>query len=123
MLNGADYAFQPIISMHSGACLGVEVLLRNYRACGFNAIGEVFDDAFDHGVLHDVDLRLREMAVGKFARSGFAPGVRLFFNMDPRVLDAPDYRHGATVEILERHGLDPTSFCIEVSERFQADGW
>jgi len=30
-----DYAFQPIVNIHTGVCLGYEVLLRDYDKAGF----------------------------------------------------------------------------------------
>ncbi len=40
-----DYAFQPIVNVHSGICIGVESLLRNVEKVGFSSIGELFDTA------------------------------------------------------------------------------
>jgi len=42
-----DYAFQPIVNIHSGVCYGYEALLRNYEAAGFSSILDFFDAAYD----------------------------------------------------------------------------
>jgi sensor c-di-GMP phosphodiesterase-like protein len=42
-----DYAFQPIVNIHTGVCIGHEALLRNFKDAGFSSIQEVFDDAYN----------------------------------------------------------------------------
>lgn len=119
-----DFAFQPIVNIHTGACYGYEALLRNHMEAttilGVEAsIGAIFDSAYLSGVLHQVDLALREKAVKKFAKIGWHRRMKLFFNLDNRVLSSSDYQTGRTSAILKRHGLSPDNLCFEISERHQ----
>lgn len=114
-----DFAFQPIVNIHSGSCFGVEALLRGVERLGFSSIQAFFDAAHADGVLVAVSLALRARAVAKFARSRLAGLARLFFNLDNRELDDPDYDSDATAAVMARHGLQNSSLCLEVSERHQ----
>ncbi len=114
-----DFAFQPIVNVHSGSCYGLEALLRGYQDLGFAQVHEVFDYAFRRGFLHQLDVTLRDLAIGKFVRLPHAAQTRLFFNLDNRVIQSPDYHPGGTLAILQRHGLPPTSICFELSERHE----
>ncbi len=61
-----EHAFQPIVNpLSGGALFAVECLLRNYDQAGFNDIFEVFDSAYDDGLLLSVDLELRKKAIKK----------------------------------------------------------
>ncbi|HVO37749.1 MAG TPA: EAL domain-containing protein [Spirochaetia bacterium] len=112
-----DYAFQPIVSIHSGVCLGYEALLRDWDAAGFSSIHAVFDAAHADNALFSVELALREKAVRKFQGIPFHRKTKLFFNIDNRVLSMPDYSTGATAQILRRHGLHPDTVVFELSEK------
>lgn len=109
MVARMDYAFQPIVNMHSGECLGVEALLRDVENAGFRSIQEVFDSAYSEGQLFGLELALREKAIAKFARLLKRRQTRLFMslflNMDNRTIHMPDYQPGATVSLLAQHGL------------------
>ncbi len=114
-----DFAFQPIVNIHTGACYGVEALLRGYEGLGFDKIPDVFDYAHNNGMLHQTELALKEMSISKFAKLGMGQFVRLFINLDNRVLDSADYRPGQTGRILKKHGLSLRSICLEISERHE----
>ncbi|CAK0776555.1 Diguanylate cyclase [Azospirillaceae bacterium] len=111
------YAYQPIVHIHSGICYGFEALLRGHDRAGFSSIQDVFDCAYDIGCLHQVDLILRECAIRGFAPIAERAKARLFYNLDNRVLQSPDYQPHQTAEILERYGMTPSSLCFEISER------
>ncbi len=44
--DSVDFAFQPIVNIHNGSCMGYEALLRNFRDAGFTNIPEVFNTAY-----------------------------------------------------------------------------
>ena len=67
-LSRIEYAFQPIVNIHTGVCYGCEALLRNWEDAGIRSISRFFDQAYADGVLYSVDLALREKAIEKFAR-------------------------------------------------------
>jgi len=117
MVDVLDYAFQPIVSINTGVCLGLEALLRGWDAAGFASIQEIFDTAFVEKKLFHVELALREKAVRKFAGIPFHAKLKLFFNIDNRVLRMPDYSSGSTARILERFGIPPDTVVLELSEK------
>jgi len=112
-----DYAFQPIVSIYWGVCLGYEALLRGWEAAGFASIQDVFDAAFAGQNLFHVELALREKAVRKFTEIRHHRKTKLFFNIDNRVLLMPDYSTGSTAEILGRFGLSPDTIAFDLSEK------
>ena len=113
-----EYAFQPIVNIYSGECLGYEALLREWKPAGFDSIQAVFDAAAAAQVLHQVDMVLREKAIAKFA--AIAGGrLKLFFNLDNRMLGSRDYTPGATASILSRYGLTHDRICFEISEKHE----
>ncbi len=114
-----EYAFQPIVNIHTGFCYGLEALLRNYEAAGFDSIGAFFDKAFEDRLLYRVDLMLREKALKKLSLLGWNRQIKLFFNLDNRVLDSENYRSGNTIELLSRYGLPRNALCFEISEKHE----
>ena len=117
VLQAVDYAFQPIVDVHTGFCTGFEALLRKHDLAGFDGIGELLDAAWKEGVLYGLDLGLREKALRAFSR--FAPTCPtiLFFNLDNRIIETPDCSPGNTIRLLEELGLPRERLCFEVSER------
>ncbi len=116
-LKHLDYAFQPIVNIHTGICYGYEALLRNTEAAGFESIGAFFDCAFEAGVLHQVDLQLRTLAIDKLSTILEKNHSKLFFNLDNRLLGARDYRTGFTHDLLLEKNLSPECLCMEISEK------
>lgn len=99
-LSRIDFAFQPIVNIHTGVCYGCEALLRNYEEAGFRSIDDFFDQAYRDRALYSVDLCLREKAVKKFSTLKWNRQTKLFINLDNRVLDSENYKSGNTVNIL-----------------------
>jgi EAL domain-containing protein (putative c-di-GMP-specific phosphodiesterase class I)/GGDEF domain-containing protein len=112
-----EYAFQPLVNIHTGVAIGHEALLRNYQQAGFASIQGVFDAAYVEKVLFKVDLALREKAISQYARLGFGNKAKMFFNLDNRVLGMPDYVPGYTTNILKKYNFHPGNICFEISER------
>jgi diguanylate cyclase (GGDEF)-like protein len=110
---------QPIVNIHTGVCYGVEALLRGVEVAGFPSIGAVFDKAHHDGVLHELDILLREMAMLKFIDIPNGSGIKLFFNLDNRILVASNYVRGETRRILHKLSLSEDIMCFEISERHQ----
>jgi len=114
-----DYALQPIVNVHTGVCFAVEALLRGCDRAGFGAIPDLFDAACRDGVLFQLDAHLREMALDKLTRIPFHRALKLFFNLDGRVILMPDYHAGITLQLLKNRGLSPSHLCFELSERHE----
>jgi diguanylate cyclase (GGDEF)-like protein len=117
-----DHAFEPIVNIHTGATFGYEALLRNFQAAGFETVWEFFESAYKEGVLYQVELMLREKAIEKFCRSGLQERLKLFLNVDNRVLEMPDYQQGSTAKILARYKLPASTICFEISEMHRLSG-
>ncbi|RED52165.1 GGDEF domain-containing protein [Aestuariispira insulae] len=111
------YAFQPIVNAHTGTIYGYEALLRGHRDMGLETIQDVFDTAFSLGVLHQADLYLRELALSMFSKLHKAATKRLFYNLDGRCFESPDYHPEGTRGILKKYKIPASAFCLELSER------
>jgi diguanylate cyclase (GGDEF)-like protein len=112
-----EHAFQPIVNPFSGVTFAVEALLRNYEQCGFETIAEFFDRAFRENVLFDVDIELRRKAMQKFKTIEGHKKMKLFYNYDIRIVTMPGFVKGRTKALLISNGIEPDSFCFEISER------
>lgn len=110
-----DHAFQPIARFADGSAYGFEALLRGWDEAGFSSIADVFDRAFEERVLYALDLGLRAKAFAKFAAAGLGR-AKLFYNVDNRLLQMPDYATGNTLRLAREVGLAPSRVVIEISE-------
>jgi EAL domain-containing protein (putative c-di-GMP-specific phosphodiesterase class I)/GGDEF domain-containing protein len=115
-LDVLDVAFQPIVDIHSGVIYGVEALLRGTEMLGFETIHSFFDSLFAEGVLYTFDLRLREKVIEKFCTIPEYTNLKLFYNLDNRLLEMADFSKGNTSLILRRHKLDHNAIVFELSE-------
>ncbi|MDN5070401.1 GGDEF domain-containing protein [Aliarcobacter butzleri] len=112
-----DYAFQPIIYSHSGKIYAVEALLRNVNEIpGLMSIDDLFDLAFNDDYLYELDLQLREKAISKFAKIKQS-NLKLFYNLDNRIIYNKNYSQGNTAKILKKYNLNKDSICFELSEK------
>lgn len=112
-----DFAFQEIVDVNTGVLYGVEALLRNYKEAGFDSISSVFERAYSENYLYTLDLKLREKAIKKFKTIRFYEDIKLFYNLDNRVLEMPNFTFGNTEEILSEYNVKKTSLCFEISEK------
>ncbi len=108
------YALQPVVNIHTGGVYGYEALLRGVMAMGFADINSLFAKAWILGFSADLDAFLRELAVSHFLQLPNAGRYRLFFNLDPRLLETE--RPDKTLELLRRYDLHPELICFELSE-------
>ncbi|HCY88398.1 MAG TPA: GGDEF domain-containing protein [Desulfobacteraceae bacterium] len=116
-LENIDYAFQPIVNIHTGNTFGFEALLRCHADAGFSSVDALFDTAYEDGLLHHVDLMLREKALKKFAAFRSTYPAKLFYNLDNRMFDAMDYAPGSTMTLLDSLGYTQDDICFEISEK------
>jgi len=117
-----DIAFQPILNIHTAKTYAVEALLRNFRDVGFKSIFELFDTAYKEGVLYSFDLALREKTFKKFTKIKNYETIKLFYNLDNRLLSMPDFKVGNTNAILKKLGIKKENICFEISERHEISG-
>lgn len=117
ILNKLDYAFQAIIHSHTGKIYAVEALIRNVELIPkFNEIQDLFDTAYRDDFLYELDLHLREKAIKKFSNINI-DNLKLFYNLDNRIIYNKDYSKGNTKKILEKYNLNKSSICFELSEK------
>ena len=114
-LSKLRHAFQPIALFADGSVWGHEALLRGFEDAGFASIGEVFDRAFEERTLYALDLELRDKAFRSFVTSGLGQS-KLFYNLDNRLLDMPDYSTSNTFAIASSAGLPAANIVFEISE-------
>ena len=120
IIDKLEFAFQPIIHSFSGKLYAVEALLRNVEnASNVNSPHALFDLAFEDDYLYSFDLQLREKAIKKFA-SLKLEGIKLFYNLDNRIIYNQNYTRGNTEKILNKYGLDKNLICFELSEKGSA---
>lgn len=112
-----DVAFQPIVDIHSGTLFGVEALLRGTDTLGYDSIASFFDRLYEENILYTFDLQLREKVIEKFCTIDGYENIKLFYNIDNRVLEMTNFSKGNTSLLLRRHGIDHKSMVFEVSEQ------
>jgi len=114
-----DVAFQPILNINTGKIFGVEALLRNFQEVGFTSIFSLFDEVYKDNILYAFDIELREKALKKFTQIAGYKDIKLFYNLDNRLFEMPDFTHGNTKKILKQYGLKKSNLCFEISERHE----
>ncbi len=112
-----DFAFQPIVNTFTGKIYGVEALLRDYEKKGFKKISSVFDEAYSDNFLIGLDELLLEKAIFKFKDLRTQEHIKLFYNIDNRVVEIDGYKTETARAILRNAGVDPNQLCYEISER------
>lgn len=111
-----DFAFQPIVNIHTGHCFGYEALLRCQDECGFLTPFDFFDACHAEDLLADIEMVLHEKVLEKFLLIPHHDRVKLFVNVDNRSLTRglPADRLGT---LLDQFGMTAASVTFEISER------
>ncbi len=123
ILNSLDYAFQPIVNSYSGTLFGFEALLRGYKESGFDTIDSLLNQAYYEQSLYSLDLELRKKAFLKFKKSRYKDKSVLFYNIDSRILQMPNFKIGNTKEFLKSIDLNINSIAFEISEKFDSNSF
>ena len=117
IIDELDYAFQPIIHSHTGKIFAIEALIRNVQnISGLNSIDDLFNYAFNSNYLYELDLQLREKAIKKFSEIPIT-NLKLFYNLDNRIIYNKELPSGNTFKILKKYNLDKNVICFELSEK------
>jgi diguanylate cyclase (GGDEF)-like protein len=125
--SAVEYAFQPLVSSHTGATYGFEALLRRWDAAGFRSIGHFFDRAAEDGLILEVNAFLLRRAITLYlelldtvprpqATDDASIVHRLFFNVDNRVFFHPDAGMHL-VSVIEESGVPPEQIVLEITEQ------
>lgn len=117
-----DFAFQPILNTNTGKIFAVEALLRNYEDIGYKSIFALFDDIYKSNLLYAFDILLRNKAIEKFVTIKNYQNIKLFYNLDNRLFEMPDFSKGNTLRMLKNFNLDKQALCFEISERHEISG-
>lgn len=118
-LKNIEYAFQPIISMKTGDLYGYEALLRNYQFAGYETIFTLFDEAYHDNSLYTLDLWLRKKVLKKFKKIKNHENLKIFYNLDNRLLEMPNFGYGNTRQLLDKYDINDKSICFEISEKHE----
>lgn len=117
--------FQPVVSLRTGTCWGVEALTRGIDPEEGSALEPkpLFDRAHRAGVLAALDRRCRRLAVERFASSERDHDLLLMLNWDTRTLDDDGTGIGPAdlARLVDRHGLPRGHVVIEIVERGAGD--
>lgn len=111
-----DYAFQPIVNIHTGAIFGFEALLRGIEPLGFTAVYDLFTVADAQGRLQELERALCDKAIARFAEIPGVHDARLLFNLDSRTLTKDTNWGASTAARLKNQGLGAGAICFELSE-------
>jgi len=117
LLSSIEFAFQPIVNIHTGSCYAFEALARGQESAGFASVDAMFRAAGDDNERFRIDTLLRESALKKFAKAQLADRFHLFVNIDSRSLDhGEELAHVLSSQAL-RFGIAPGSLVWEIAER------
>ena len=128
VLESVGFSFFPVVNPQNGELFGVEALVRGYEKCGFASTDDMFDDAYRDGALYDIDLELRKNVFAKFIetreylskKEGVQQKVaslKLFYNIDTRILEMVDCGPGNTKQLLKSYSIKPSNIYFDISER------
>ncbi|WP_189007851.1 GGDEF domain-containing protein [Paenibacillus marchantiophytorum] len=107
--------YQPIVSLQDGQVMGYEALIRGPKESPFHSPLAMFQFAEQEGELYPLEQLAREKAIqGSILEH---PQQLLFINISSQVLYDPGFIPGKTLEILQRHGLNPSNVVFEITER------
>jgi len=106
--------FQPIVDMSRQTIHGYEALVRGPEGSPLQSPVRLFDEATRAGLLVELDLLCRRLAIQRFVTLGL-PG-RLFLNVMPATIVERDFREGLTLRFLHEAGLSPSRVVIELTE-------
>ncbi|MDI4647515.1 EAL domain-containing protein [Cohnella hashimotonis] len=107
--------YQPIVDIRERRPLGYEALSRPMDTDVFNGPLPLFEFAERAGKDYALDRLARERAISGSA--GLAKEQKLFLNLSPRIIDAPQFAPWKTLALLESHGLTPAQVVFEITER------
>lgn len=106
--------FQPIVDANQQAIYGYEALIRGPKASPLHSPLRLFDVATQAGLLVELDLLCRRLAIHRFAELEL-PGL-LFLNVMPLTIVERDFREGLTLGFIRESGLPPERVVIELTE-------
>ncbi len=111
-------SFQPIFDVHLSKPIGYEALMRA-PVTMFNCSPiEFFDTALAYGLLAELELCCRRIAIKRFVELKLE-GL-LFLNASPLAIEQNKHKASRVPDILLEYGLAPERIVIEITERYEA---
>lgn len=107
--------FQPIVSMSDSKVIGYEALTRGPEGSLFNNPGFLFEEAKKANLLWELEMATRIKAIETF--NSFKTDKLLFLNVDPDILKDEHFIKGATKNVLQFYGVNPSNLIFEITER------
>lgn len=111
--------FQPIFDVVNSKVKGFEALTRGPQGHPLHSPLALFDSAESVGLLSEVELLCRKLAIQRFAELNLAG--QLFLNVSPHTIEQSAHPHGETLNLIQQYGLKPNQIVIEVTEKFEAE--
>lgn len=112
-----EMALQPLASIHSSRCIGMEALMRGYDRVGYESAQALLNEAYQTGCLPEVEAALHEKAILAFQQNPGYQDLKLFLNLDGRILPEAPYFAELLSAILSRQDVQATALVLEISER------
>lgn len=110
--------FQPIFNVQANQILGYEALSRGPEDGDLHRPDVLFDTAAKYGLLSNLELLCREIAIKRFAELKLQG--KLFINISPMVILESKHPQGETKKLVEQCGLSCERVVIELSEKYPA---
>lgn len=111
--------FQPIFDVSASRVMGYEALTRGPEFHPLYSPVKLFETAESVGLLSELELLCRKLAIKRFAELKLAG--HLFLNVSPHTIEQACHPHGETINLVKHYGLDPNKIVIEVTEKFEAE--
>ena len=113
--NKIHSVLQPIISLRDGSIFGYEALGRGPAETPMGNPEALINAALRHGRMLELEHLFRYNAL-RAARQ-IPAGVRLFLNVNPNIIQDPDFGAGFTKEYLTRFAINVEDIVFEITER------
>lgn len=119
---GLSVVFQPIVNLLTGDLVGHEVLGRfdinalEAAHYGVKDPPSLLNLAHTHGRLLALDRAFRKLGIEAAAKQPPGTAGLFFLNVDPRIIENPDFANGYTRKLIEDLGLHPSRFVLELTE-------
>lgn len=108
--------YQPIVRLVDGDIIGYEALSRGPKSTPFESPLSLLAEAEAKLCLWELELLFRKLAIER--ADDLLDGHLLFLNVDPRIINDPQFSQGLTREYLDDFNLDPSDIVFEITERF-----